>query len=164
MLALQTRSAKDFSMYRRILVPVDGSATSTRGLTEAIKLAKLTGARVKVVHVVDEISFASSMAAAGAYSGEVVDLLRESGAKVLQHAKSRVERNGLRADAELFDSFAGRVCDIVVDAARGWRADLIVLGTHGRRGVGRLMMGSDAELIVRSAPVPVLLVRAAEAG
>jgi nucleotide-binding universal stress UspA family protein len=149
-------------MYRRILVPIDGSATSTRGLTEAIKLAKLTGARIKVVHVVDEISFATSMEAAGTYSGEVAELLRESGEKILQHAKSRVAKNGLRFDAELFDSFAGRVCDLVVDAARAWRADLIVLGTHGRRGIGRLMLGSDAELIVRSAPVPVLLVRAAE--
>ncbi|TMH10781.1 MAG: universal stress protein [Betaproteobacteria bacterium] len=149
-------------MYRRILVPIDGSATSTRGLTEAIKLAKLTGARIKVVHVVDEISFATSMEAAGTYSGEVAELLRESGEKILQHAKSRVAKNGLRVDAELFDSFAGRVCDLVVDAARAWRADLIVLGTHGRRGIGRLMLGSDAELIVRSAPVPVLLVRAAE--
>jgi len=102
------------------------------------------------------------MEAAGTSSGAVAELLRESGEKILQHAKSRVAKNGLRVDAELFDSFAGRVCDLVVDAARAWRADLIVLGTHGRRGIGRLMLGSDAELIVRSAPVPVLLVRAAE--
>ena len=63
-------------------------------------------------------------------------------------------------DTVLKDSFAGRVSDLVIKEAGAWPADLIVLGTHGRRGLGRLFMGSDAEAIVRSAPVPVLLLRA----
>ena len=62
----------------------------------------------------------------------------------------------------LKDSFAGRVCDLVVAEAGSWPADMIVLGTHGRRGVGRMLMGSDAEAIVRSAPIPVLLIRATQ--
>ena len=57
----------------------------------------------------------------------------------------------------------GRVCDVVVEQAKEFGADLIVLGTHGRRGVSRLLVGSDAEQIVRVAPVPVLLVREASA-
>lgn len=57
---------------------------------------------------------------------------------------------------------AGRVCDLVVAEAKNWEADLIVIGTHGRRGVGRVFMGSDAEQIVRLAASPVLLVRAAQ--
>jgi nucleotide-binding universal stress UspA family protein len=51
------------------------------------------------------------------------------------------------------------VADIVTRQARRWKADLIVMGTHGRRGVNRMIMGSDAELVVRNAPMPVLLVR-----
>jgi nucleotide-binding universal stress UspA family protein len=54
---------------------------------------------------------------------------------------------------------AGRVSDVIVKEAAQWPADLIVLGTHGRRGAGRLLLGSDAEQVLRVAPVPVLLVR-----
>ena len=61
----------------------------------------------------------------------------------------------------LCETFGARVCDLVVEQAREWKADLIVIGSHGRRGMSRLFLGSDAELVVRLAPVPVLLVRAA---
>ena len=150
-------------MYQKILVPVDGSPTSMRGLQEAIKLAKLTGARLRLLHVVDEISFATGMEAATMVTGEMMQLLREGGEQVLKQAKARVEKAGVRVDTVLADSIAGRVCDHVIEQATAWHAGLIVLGTHGRRGFGRLLMGSDAEMIVRLAPVPVLLVRAREA-
>jgi nucleotide-binding universal stress UspA family protein len=147
-------------MYKRILVPVDGSPTSARGLKEAIGLARLTGARLRLVHVVDEISFVTGMEAATMLTGETMQWLREGGELVLKKARTRVEKAGLRVDSVLCDSLAGRVCDHVVEQAAAWRADLIVLGTHGRRGVGRVLLGSDAEMIVRLAAVPVLLVRA----
>jgi nucleotide-binding universal stress UspA family protein len=150
-------------MYQKILVPVDGSPTASRGLQEAIKLAKLTGARLRLIHVVDEISFASGMEAATMATGEMLQLLREGGALLLKRAAARVEKAGLSVDTVLCDSISGRVCDHVIEQAGAWRADLIVLGTHGRRGVGRLLMGSDAEMIVRLASVPVLLVRSKEA-
>ena len=150
-------------MYRKILVPVDGSPTSSRGLQEAIKLARLTGARLRLMHVVDEIGLATGLGAATAMTGDMMQLLREGGERVLARAKSRVEKAGLPVDSVLCDSLAGRVCDQVVDQADAWRADLIVLGTHGRRGVGRMLLGSDAEMIVRLATVPVLLVRVKEA-
>ena len=150
-------------MYQKILVPVDGSPTSARGLQEAIKLAKLTGARLRLLHVVDQISFASGMEAASMMTGEMLQLLREGGEQLLKKAQARVEKAGVRVDTVLCDSFAGRVCDLVIEQATAWRADLIVLGTHGRRGFSRLMMGSDAEMIVRLATMPVLLVRGKEA-
>jgi len=150
-------------MYQKILVPVDGSATSSRGLQEAIKLAKLTGARLRLMHVVDQISFAVGMEAATMVTSEMMQMVRESGEAVLKKARARVEKAGLRVDTVLCDGIAGRVCDHVFEQAEAWHADLIVLGTHGRRGFGRLLMGSDAEMIVRMATVPVLLVRAKEA-
>jgi len=150
-------------MYSKILVPVDGSPTSSRGLQEAIKLARLTGARLRLIHVVDEISFATGMEAATMATGEMLTLLREGGARLLKRARARVEKAGVPVDTVLCDSIAGRVCDQVVEQAAAWRADLIVLGTHGRRGFGRLLLGSDAEMIVRLAKVPVLLVRSKEA-
>ncbi|MCG3189203.1 MAG: hypothetical protein LKCHEGNO_01489 [Burkholderiaceae bacterium] len=63
------------------------------------------------------------------------------------------------AETALNDTFTARVCDVVVQEALEWKADLIVIGTHGRRGASRLLLGSDAEQVLRLAPVPVLLVR-----
>jgi nucleotide-binding universal stress UspA family protein len=59
----------------------------------------------------------------------------------------------------LFDKLGERLAETVANGAKDWGAELIVLGTHGRRGVGRLLMGSGAEQIIRLAPVPVLVVR-----
>jgi nucleotide-binding universal stress UspA family protein len=149
-------------MYQRILVPIDGSSTSTQGLDEAIKLAKLTGASLRLIHVVDPLTFATGIELYGAYAGDVIPLMKEAGEKILEQARTLVATSGVKVDTLLFDSLATRVSDTVVEQAKAWDADLIVIGTHGRRGVKRLMLGSDAEQIVRMAPVPVLLVRAPE--
>ena len=147
-------------MYQRILVPVDGSPTSNAGLAEAIKLAKLTGARVRVLHVVDETAFLMS-GDSSPMSGDIFTLLKEAGQAVLEAAREQVNAAGIAVDAALFDGFRGRLSERVAEQVKEWGADVIVVGTHGRRGVGRMLMGSDAEQIVRTATVPVLLVRGA---
>ena len=146
-------------MYQSILVPIDGSPTSSRGLSEAVRLGQLTRARLRLIHVVDELSFALGASEGLTMTGDILSLLREAGAAILTQGAASVKAAGLEVDTVLKDSFAGRVCDLVVAEAAAWPADLIVLGTHGRRGVGRLFMGSDAENIVRSAQTPVLLLR-----
>ena len=146
-------------MYERILVPVDGSATSNAGLGEAIKLAGLTGAKLRLLHVVDEMPIVMSTSGFGAMSGDIFSALTEEGKRVLEQARAQVEQSGITAETVLVDSLNGRLCDHVATQASEWPADLIVLGTHGRRGVGRLFLGSDAEQVARNAPVPVLLVR-----
>lgn len=145
-------------MYQRILVPVDGSPTSTAGLEEAIKLAKLTGARLRLLHVVDEMPFALSAEGYGAMSADVLGLLRDAGQRILGEAHARAEQSGIPVDEKLYESFSGRLCDRVVEQVDEWNADLVVVGTHGRRGVRRMLLGSDAELILRTSTVPVLLV------
>ena len=151
-------------MYQRILVPVDGSSTSTRGLDEAIELAKLTGANLRLIHVVDALTFATGSELYGAYAGDLIPKMREFGEQILEDARTRVQKRGVKVDSLLIDYLPNRLSDIVAEQARDWGADLIVIGTHGRRGVGRMLLGSDAEQIVRTAPVPVLLVRAPEVG
>jgi len=146
-------------MYQRILVPVDGSPTSTRGLDEAIELARLTGAELRLVHVLDSLALASG---AEFYAGNVLTVLQQAGGELLASARARVDAAGVPVGTVLLESMT-RVCETIVDEAVKWKAELIVLGTHGRRGVGRMLLGSDAEQIVRSAPVPVLLVRSADA-
>lgn len=151
-------------MYAKILVPVDGSPTSALGLAEAIKLGKLTGACLKLVHVIDLLSIAMAPEAGGAITAELIDELTKGGEKILADAQAQVAAAGLAVETELVDNFAMRVCDVVIDQAKAWGAELIVIGTHGRRGVGRMLMGSDAELVVRQATVPVLLVRSPQLG
>lgn len=97
----------------------------------------------------------------GAVSGELWDILEDSGKKALKNAAALVAKHRIKAQSVMLKNLGGRVADSIVDEARNWKADLIVMGTHGRRGVSHLVLGSDAEAVVRSAPVPVLLVRPA---
>jgi nucleotide-binding universal stress UspA family protein len=151
-------------MYSRILVPVDGSPTSNAGLDEAIKLAKQFGSQLRLLHVVDQMPLAVSAEGFGVMSVDVLELLKEAGERVLADAKAHVDAAGVPVDTLLVDSPNGRLSDHVTAVAKEWPAELIVIGTHGRRGIGRVLMGSDAEQVVRHAPVPVLLYRAVEAG
>lgn len=146
-------------MYRRILVPCDGSEPSKRGLAEAVRLARDQGAALRCLHVIDEHVLAHN------YLGVVIppdlfDLLRDNGRKVLEEARAQAAGGGVAPETVLRESGGRRVSATILDEARAWPADLIVMGTHGRRGLSHLALGSDAELVVRESPVPVLLVRA----
>ncbi len=148
------------SAYRKILVAVDGSAPSNKGLREAIRLAKAEGARLFIVHVVDEFpAFAAMDGIAAAPAGDLVPWLREGGKRVLAKAVGVALKQKVKPKGVLREMVGGPAADRIVREARKLGADLIVLGTHGRRGVRRLVLGSDAEQVVRTAPVPVLLVR-----
>ena len=145
-------------MYDRILVPVDGSPTSDHGLQEAIRIAKLTKGKLRLIHVIDELSLI--------YAGNQLSsmpTLREDARRLLDNEKRMVEAEGLEAETVLKDIFKGRTHEPILAEAGNWPADLIVLGTHGRRGFDRLTMGSSAENILRQATVPVLLVRGVKA-
>ena len=150
-------------MYQRILVPVDGSRISARGLSEAIAVARLTGGRIRLLHVFSEPLEAIGIDGAMCTAADIDRLVREGGQALLDQASEQVKAQGVAVDCRLESAFADRVCDVVARVARDWPADLVVIGTHGRRGVGRMLLGSDAEQILRTAPTPVLLVRGAEA-
>jgi nucleotide-binding universal stress UspA family protein len=154
-----TLLAETIAMYRRILVPIDGSATSDKGLDEAIALARLTGARLCLVHVLDDLSFATGYETCAVYTDTVLPFARRSGERILQEASARAAARGVQVETRLVDDLPPRMSELVAEQAKAWQADLIVIGTHGRRGAARLLLGSDAEQIMRMAPVPVLLVR-----
>jgi nucleotide-binding universal stress UspA family protein len=90
--------------------------------------------------------------------------LRADGRKVLDKALARAEAAGVQAEAVQVASRGSPVSDVILAQARRAKADVIVMGTHGRRGLNRLLLGSDAERVLRDARVPVLLVRRAERG
>lgn len=148
-------------MYGKILVPIDGSETANQGLNEAIKLAKNQGARIRLVHIVNELI----MTAPGAYVtnfAQIIDILRTGGQGILAAGEDAVRSAGIEVDTAFVEAMGGQAGDHIVQQAKQWGADLIVCGTHGRRGLRRLVLGSDAEYIVRHTPVPILLVRSLE--
>jgi nucleotide-binding universal stress UspA family protein len=142
-------------MFKKILVPLDGSNTAHKALDCAIQLAQTDPAELHLVYCIDELSLIGSHE----YSGELMGLARESGLKVLQEGLALAGAANVKADTRLVDRAGQRLGESVADEARNWGADLIVLGTHGRRGIGRVLLGSGAEQVMRMSPVPVLMVR-----
>jgi len=145
-------------MYRRILISVDASPCSINGLNEGLQLASTLKSRVLLVHVVNELISEPALVPSE-YHEHLIQSMRAVGRQTLADALAIAKEQGVDAETKLIETIGGRASDCIVDAANAWGADLIVMGTHGRRGMTRLALGSDAELVVRSAPVPVLLVR-----
>lgn len=145
--------------YQHILVAVDGSPTSDHAVAQATGLARATGGRIRLLNVMDPLAHISGFERPEVYSQEVLPRLQKAGEALLQQARERVKQEGVAVDTVLIENLNARVAQLVVEHASAWGADLIVLGTHGRRGLERVLMGSDAEQIARTSPVPVLLVR-----
>lgn len=145
-------------MYQRILVAVDGSPTSDLALDEAAKLARDQRATVRIVHALDQVALVLDTPYV---LQEFLDAARKAGEDILERAKARMKAAGVEAETRLAgaDSFGERVAALVNAEATAWPADLIVIGTHGRRGFSSVLMGSVAMGVVRTSTVPVLLVR-----
>ncbi|HEX6138402.1 MAG TPA: universal stress protein [Casimicrobiaceae bacterium] len=153
-------------MFKQVMVAVDGSPTANRGLKAAIGLASDQHASLTIVHVIDDTAGVSYVGDMGYIPANYVDTLledlRKSGRRVLEKAQATARDGGVEAKTALVETKGRTVADTIVSQARKLRADVIVLGTHGRRGLRRVLMGSDAEAVLREARVPVLLVRAPE--
>lgn len=145
-------------LFKRIVLAIDGSSTSRLALREAIKLAKDQQARLRILFVVDVVT----LAAESPYQLiEFEDSVRRAGDKVLKQAASAARKAGIEAETIRLEveSLQDRIADEIVRNAEAWRANLIVIGTHGRRGLSRMFIGSVAESLIRIAPAPVLLIR-----
>jgi nucleotide-binding universal stress UspA family protein len=151
-------------MYKRILVAIDGSETAELALGQAIELASRQRARLRLVHVVDEVA---SPAGSATMPDEFWRAARTAGAGILERARVRAGKAGVAAETKLvenrtFGAVIRRVAKLIADEAGRWPADLVVIGSHGRRGLSKLLLGSVADGVVRISPAPVLLVRGAE--
>lgn len=149
-------------MYQRILVAVDGSATSDRALNEAIALARNLQARLDIVYVVDEVVIYSG--AQFPAQSEVEDQWVRTGHEILNGAHDKARAQGIAVEVRLLETetLGEGIAEAIAEEAKSWAADLVVAGTHGRTGLKHLLMGSVAEGIVRTSPTPVLLVHHAE--
>ncbi|WP_028453749.1 universal stress protein [Chitinilyticum aquatile] len=148
-------------MYQRILLPVDLSTTCRIALQETLRLASDQHARVRLVHVIDMAQFAWS-------ANEFMDVprlqesLQESGRKLLDDMAAQVKEAGIDVETRLLEIWGGNLAHALIEEAKAWPAELIVMGTHGYGGLTHMLLGSVAEGVVRHAPVPVLLVRQQE--
>lgn len=145
-------------MYARILVPIDGSDTAGQGLREAIALAAALQSDLVLLHVVNDLPTLVEMSSVMSSADFQQDLL-EYGEKLLASSRSEAGHAGVRTEAVLTELMSVRVGQLIAREAQARDCQLIVMGTHGRRGLNRLAMGSDAELVLHHAAVPVLLVR-----
>ena len=149
------------------MVAVDGSDTSNLALREAIKLAKEQQAKLRLVHVVDEwpayMAIDNSTVADPDLVATIQKALRATGENVLSKCAAVVREAGVEADTtmKIVDGLGPRIHDAIEEEAVRWPAELIVIGTHGRRGFRRLLLGSVAEGLVRVSTKPVLLIRGA---
>jgi nucleotide-binding universal stress UspA family protein len=149
-------------MYTKILVATDGSELGTKALEQALALGKLTGAAISVITVTDP----SLLIAPGAEmmqvnTGELLaelDKARENSARqILEAAKSVAEGQGARIEALHVKN--SQTADGIIGTAERHGNDLIVMGSHGRRGLGRLLLGSQAAEVLARSKVPVLIVK-----
>lgn len=142
-------------MYKRILVPVDGSETSNKALVVALEMAALKGGTVRLVHAVDDLAHVAGYQ----YSAQLRTVVRDAGQQILQRALAIADAAEVPAETRLLESAAdSRLGELVAAEATQWGADLVVVGTHGRRGIKRALLGSGAEQVIRLSPVPVLAV------
>lgn len=145
--------------YKRILVAVDGSDTSTLAMQEAIKLAKDQPATLRIIYVAD--SFVVVGDGVRFDFKQYESAVRGYGLSILNKMESLAQEAGVATESSIIENteHAVRIPEKIVHDATAWHADLLVIGTHGRRGVSRLVLGSVAEGVIRMASTPVLLVR-----
>ncbi len=148
-------------MYTHILVPHDGSDTANNALQEAIRLARSEGGSLRIIYVADSATYLWDAEFTPIDLKQIQESVRRFAQGVLERAQHAARDAGIEAQTRFIeiDRLGQRVATMIVAEAREWPADLIIIGTHGRRGLDHLLMGSVAEGVVRTAPVPVLLVR-----
>ena len=142
-------------MYQRILVPVDGSNTSTLALQHAIRFAKDQRAQIKIVHVVAHLE-------AWGLEGHISldKSFRENGTQLINEAAAIAREDGIAVETTLLESKGRRPSAVIVEEARHWPADIIVMGSSGRGRVDEFVFGSVADGVLRTSSVPVLLLPA----
>jgi nucleotide-binding universal stress UspA family protein len=143
--------------YERLLLPTDGSSCAETAVDQAARLATAFGATVEVVSVVDVNTVASQSELVNAR--QVVGEIETQSETAVERVADRLREAGVTTETVVLQ---GTPATTVADRAEETGADLIVMGTHGRTGIGRFLLGSTTERLIRHAPTPVLSVRAAE--
>lgn len=144
-------------MFKKLLVPVDGSATSQLAVDKAVGLARAFGSEMTVLFVIDPYPFTGVGEGFAYGQNHYFGALRAEAEAALAGARKAMDEAGIQGSASVVESHV--VWRGILEAASGGGADLIVMGSHGRSGIEKLMLGSVAQRVVAQATIPVLVVR-----
>ena len=144
-------------LYQHILVPIDGSETSMAAMREAIKLGKVLNSKITVVQVMALDPFIADAYVKTGETNELIERTRTYLLDILEQAKQQFSNEGITVETKLLEGFV--VHEEIIQAARDLNADLIVMGSHGRTGVRKLVLGSVAQKVLGESHIPVLIVR-----
>ena len=147
-------------MYKKILVATDGSELSAKATTAAIDLAKLANAELLALTVVQhyvENYYEGALTLNPERTREVETEWRAKGQKLVDAVRAQAEAQGVRCTAQVVKGTL--VGEALIDTARDQNCDLIVMASHGRRGVSRLLMGSETQHVLTNSHIPVLVLR-----
>jgi nucleotide-binding universal stress UspA family protein len=144
-------------MFNHILVPIDGSETSMLAVSKASGLALAFGSRITLIHVVDNYPFIGVGADYALGQNEYLAAATSSANAALARGVAALAAEGLHSDQRVIDGHV--VHEGIVDTAIAIGADLIVMGSHGRTGIEKLLLGSVTQRVLQDARVPVLVVK-----
>jgi nucleotide-binding universal stress UspA family protein len=142
-------------MYKRILLPVDGSPCSDVALDHGLNLAKTLSAKITLLHSVENPIHVYAVPETLIYNQELYEALKKSGHEVLANAKAKADALGVQTETKFIEDTAP--LEAILGSLE--TCDLVVMGTHGRRGFDRWMFGSVAEGVLRHANKPCLMIR-----
>ncbi|MCE2706096.1 MAG: universal stress protein [Proteobacteria bacterium] len=143
-------------MFNKIYVPIDNSDISDKVLSEALDLAKDTGAKVRISHVVnlEQITFGIEMVGVA----ELKDTLLEIANKLMSHVKETIKTKSVDAEVVLLENYGSDLALMIIDDAKAWQADLFVLGSHHLGSFSHFITGGVAEDIAHDSDIPILLI------
>ncbi len=147
-------------MYKRILVATDGSTLSKKAVNSAVELAALSGAElvaVKVTPRYPQSYFEGSLPLSATEISKIEHQWTDAAQKVVDAVVKAAKAKGVSAKSVVVKSDV--VSDAVIAAAKKHKVDLIVMASHGRRGIKRLLLGSETQQVLTHASVPVLVLR-----
>ncbi|MFN2251609.1 MAG: universal stress protein [Anaerolineae bacterium] len=150
--------------FRKVMVPLDGSTVAEQALASATELCRATGADLTLVQVPTIPSYVTSIPETSVWIPKFLGEQTADATTYLQGIAARLEEEGLPVEIDVEVVTSGRVSDGILDSAAEHGADLIVMCTHGRSGLGRWVFGSVADQVLRQTERPVWLVRAGDAG
>ncbi|MBP9743152.1 MAG: universal stress protein [Burkholderiales bacterium] len=143
-------------MFNRIYTPIDNSDISDKVLNEAMDLANSTGAKLRIVHVVnlEQIAFGIEMVGVS----ELKEALLGIANKLINHVKETLKSKSIDAEVILLENYGANLASLVIDDAKSWNADLFVLGSHHLGSFSHFITGGIAEDIAQDSDIPILLI------
>ncbi|UXH76424.1 universal stress protein [Roseateles amylovorans] len=146
-------------MFRKVLVAYDGSDPAKAALTEALRLVRGQPSELEVVHVLFDLPLNVAFSNAALVESSI-QAQHDAAQRLLDEAIAQARAADVVPSTAILDDPGRRVAEVIVSHAVKVHAGLVVVGSHGRRGMSRALLGSDAELVARLAPMPVLIVKA----